>query len=155
MTHALRHGMTVRVSRTDVTDEFGSVASPVSLPIDLRHGYTVRVGANGPVLLAIPSGTGPFRFVDFVIPSGGFARVSVSASGAWSITQGTGTNYVARIDFLIPGGGAIGFSHDGTGFVQSVGSEVGAVSHFDFYDSDESVWRVSVDAQGQFQFSKQ
>jgi hypothetical protein len=157
MSARLRHGMTVRVSRTDFTSSASTAVFPAAPDpvISLRHGYTVRVSANGPVVLALPAGNGPFRFVDFVIPGGGFARVSVSTSGAWLISPGTGNNFVERLDFDVPGGGAIGFLHDGGGFVPAVGIEESARAHFDFYDASDAVWRVSVDATGQFQFSKQ
>lgn len=150
-----RYGVTVRVSRREVAYGLAPVVTPAPMRAQLRNGYTVRASAWGSVILPLPAGNGPFRFLDFEVPNGGFARVSVSSTGEWRISPGTGNNSVSRIDFEVPGGGFAGFAHDGIGFAPVDGVSTGARPHLDLYDPEGSVWRVTVDVTGQFNFAKQ
>lgn len=124
--------------------------------IEIRNGVTVRVLALGPVLLSLPAGSGPFRFIDFRVPGGsGYTRVSVGSTGQFTFAPGTGTNFVEKITLAKSGGGYVDLSRVADGFAFSPGESTGSRSHIDLIAPDDSVWRITIAADGQFNFAKQ
>jgi len=123
---------------------------------EIRTGVTVVVKARGPFILPLPSGNGPFAFVDLAIPGGGYRRISISDAGQELGAVGTGSNSlpyldltkpdnsVARIMMVAGGGRGIG-----------VGQTDGARPYLDFLTPGGFVWRMTVANSGQTQLTKQ
>lgn len=123
----------------------------------VRPGMTIRIIARGPIIVPLPSGDGPFDFIDFRDPTGGaFHRLSVE-DGAPKHKQGTGMNFVEYIDLVKPDQSAAVRFMIGTnqGF-RSVGdgSLVGA-REFIAFKSGSSVFRIKARNDGSYYLEQQ
>lgn len=128
----------------------------MSARVEVRTGVTVVVKARGPLILPLPSGNGPFTFIELAIPGGGYRRISVADNGQQLGAAGTGSNSLPYLDLTKPDAtvARIMMRQDG-GQGLGVGQTTGARPYLDFLTPGGSVWRMTVANSGQTQLTKQ